>query len=107
VRRFSQRSSLVTLSEINITPLLDLGLWAADYLINTTPLLDKHQSAPPPGGIRQNRSPPRTCDGCNHPRRAYLLNPQRRSLVAIERQWVQEFKYIPNLVSYSSRRNGL
>jgi biopolymer transport protein ExbD len=39
MRRFSQRSQLVTLSEINITPLLDLAFVLLIIFIITTPLL--------------------------------------------------------------------
>ncbi|MCX6927399.1 MAG: biopolymer transporter ExbD [Verrucomicrobia bacterium] len=41
MRRFSQRSSLVTLSEINITPLLELAFVLLIIFVITTPLLDK------------------------------------------------------------------
>ena len=40
MRRFSQRSALVTLSEINITPLLDLAFVLLVIFIITTPLLE-------------------------------------------------------------------
>ena len=52
MRRFSQRSALVTLSEINITPLLDLAFVLLIIFVITTPLLT--QSIPlslPQGGI--------------------------------------------------------
>jgi biopolymer transport protein ExbD len=39
MRRFSQRSHLVTLSEINITPLLDLAFVLLIIFIITTPIL--------------------------------------------------------------------
>ena len=39
MRRFSQRSYLVTLSEINITPLLDLAFVLLIIFVITTPLL--------------------------------------------------------------------
>ena len=41
MRRFSQRSHLVTLSEINITPLLDLAFVLLIIFIITTPLLEQ------------------------------------------------------------------
>ena len=41
MRRFSERSHLVTLSEINITPLLDLAFVLLIIFIITTPLMDK------------------------------------------------------------------
>ena len=41
MRRFSQKSALVTLSEINITPLLDLAFVLLIIFIITTPLLEQ------------------------------------------------------------------
>jgi biopolymer transport protein ExbD len=41
MRRFSQRSALVTLSEINITPLLDLAFVLLIIFVITTPLLQQ------------------------------------------------------------------
>ena len=41
MRRFSQRNSLVTLSDINITPLLDLAFVLLIIFVITTPLLDQ------------------------------------------------------------------
>lgn len=40
MRRYSQRSNLTTLSEINITPLLDLAFVLLIIFIITTPLLE-------------------------------------------------------------------
>ena len=42
MRRFSQRNSLVTLSEINITPLLDLAFVLLIIFVITRPLLEQH-----------------------------------------------------------------
>ncbi len=41
MRRFSQRQNLTTVSEINITPLLDLAFVLLIIFMITTPLLDK------------------------------------------------------------------
>lgn len=41
MRRFSQRNSLVTLSEINVTPLLDLAFVLLIIFIITTPVLEQ------------------------------------------------------------------
>jgi biopolymer transport protein ExbD len=41
MRRFSQRGQMVTLSEINITPLLDLAFVLLIIFIITTPLLEQ------------------------------------------------------------------
>ena len=40
MRRFSQRNALVTLNDINITPLLDLAFVLLIIFIITTPLLE-------------------------------------------------------------------
>ncbi len=45
MRRFSQRNPLVTLSDINITPLLDLAFVLLIIFIITTPLLSKASSS--------------------------------------------------------------
>ena len=47
MRRFSQRNSLVTLSDINITPLLDLAFVLLIIFIITTPLLEQSLSLKP------------------------------------------------------------
>ncbi len=102
MRRFSQRSSLVTLSEINITPLLDLAFVLLIIFIITTPLLEQSINLRlPRGGIPDKpvtaqdvRTVEITREG------VYLLNRQRMSLEAIERQLVQDFRYNPNLVVY-------
>jgi biopolymer transport protein ExbD len=41
MRRFSQRQALVTLSDINITPLLDLAFVLLIIFVITTPLLEQ------------------------------------------------------------------
>ena len=41
MRRFSQRNALVTLSDINITPLLDLAFVLLIIFVITTPLLEQ------------------------------------------------------------------
>lgn len=51
MRRFSQRHSLVTLSDINITPLLDLAFVLLIIFIITTPLMQNSLNVNlPPGG---------------------------------------------------------
>ena len=40
MRRYSQRNSLTTLSEINVTPLLDLAFVLLIIFMITTPLLE-------------------------------------------------------------------
>ena len=56
MRRFSQRNSLVTLAEINITPLLDLAFVLLIIFVITTPLLEQGLNLKlPPGGQADNR----------------------------------------------------
>jgi biopolymer transport protein ExbD len=47
MRRFSQRNSLVTLADINITPLLDLAFVLLIIFVITTPLLEQGTAARP------------------------------------------------------------
>jgi biopolymer transport protein ExbD len=60
MRRFSQRNSLVTLSDINITPLLDLAFVLLIIFIITTPLLEQgldltlHRGGKPDTDIQKN-----------------------------------------------------
>jgi len=53
MRRFSQRSYLVTLSEINITPLLDLAFVLLIIFVITTPLLEQSINLKLPTGMGQ------------------------------------------------------
>jgi biopolymer transport protein ExbD len=56
MRRFSQRNALVTLSEINITPLLDLAFVLLIIFVITTPLLEQGINLKlPPGGQADTR----------------------------------------------------
>ena len=50
MRRFSQRNSLVTLSEINITPLLDLAFVLLIIFVITRPMLEGRVRMQLPGG---------------------------------------------------------
>ena len=87
MRRFSQRSHLVTLSEINITPLLDLAFVLLIIFVITTPLLKPEQSIDlklPTGG-----TPDKAVDRRNlrivevSPQGVYLLDRVRmRSLAS-------------------------
>lgn len=52
MRRFSERNSLVTLSDINVTPLLDLAFVLLIIFMITTPLLEQGMSLDlPQGGV--------------------------------------------------------
>ena len=102
MRRFSQRSALVTLSEINITPLLDLAFVLLIIFVITTPLLE--QSIPltlPKGGTPIKPLPKediRTVEIT--PQGMYSLDRKAMNLAQIEAQLVKDFKANPNLVVY-------
>lgn len=58
MKRFSQRSHLVTLNEINITPLLDLAFVLLIIFVITTPLLEKGLDIKLPTGNNATNQPP-------------------------------------------------
>ena len=101
--RFSQRSHLVTLSEINITPLLDLAFVLLVIFIITTPLLEKGLNVTLPKVTAQpdkqiKKEDIRTVE--IDPRGAYSVNKRPMRLEQLVAQLKQDFKYNPNLVIY-------
>ncbi len=103
MRRFSQRNSLVTLSDINITPLLDLAFVLLIIFVITTPLLE--QSIPlklPQGGGPDPKVDPRDIKTVEiTPQGSYYLNRQpMASLAQLEKNLVADFKFNPNIVVY-------
>ena len=56
MRSFSQRNSLVTLSDINITPLLDLAFVLLIIFVITTPLLEQGLDLRLPEGGKPDKS---------------------------------------------------
>ena len=57
MRRFSQRNSLVTLNEINITPLLDLAFVLLIIFVITTPMLEQGLDLTlPEGGVKDKNT---------------------------------------------------
>ncbi len=103
MRRFSQRSHLVTLSEINITPLLDLAFVLLIIFVITTPLLEQSISLKLPAGGRADvKIDPRdirTVEVSNTG--AYALNKRRmRSADELVRQLAYDFRLNPDLIVY-------
>ncbi len=101
MRRFSQRSALVTLSEINITPLLDLAFVLLIIFVITTPLLEN--SIPvtlPKGGQAAKPVQPRDFRTISITAKGeYALDKQRGiSLDQIEANLVRDFLANTNLV---------
>jgi biopolymer transport protein ExbD len=102
MRRFSQRSHLVTLSEINITPLLDLAFVLLIIFVITTPLLEKSLDINLPRGgktepqLRKNDI--RTVEVSRSG--VYALDRQRLPLAQILSRLVTDVRANPNLVVY-------
>src|SRR5438309_9201639 len=100
MRRFSQRSSLVTLSEINITPLLDLAFVLLIIFVITTPLLEKGLELNLPKATGQSSTVDkrdiRTVE--INAQGNYALNRRVMRLDQLIGQLVQEFRANPNLV---------
>jgi biopolymer transport protein ExbD len=103
MKRFSQRSHMVTLSEINITPLLDLAFVLLIIFIITTPLLSKglelnlpKATAQPDRQIR--REDIRTVEITEQG--AYAMNLQYMSLDQVIAQLVRDYRSNPKLVIY-------
>ena len=102
MRRFSQRSHLVTLSEINITPLLDLAFVLLIIFVITTPLLEKSiELKLPRGGQTEKKLDAKdiatveiTSTGI------YALNKQRMQLPQLIARLAQVYRGNPNLIVY-------
>jgi biopolymer transport protein ExbD len=102
MRRFSQRSALVTLSEINITPLLDLAFVLLIIFVITTPLLEQGMNLKPPTGgtsdakveARDVRTVEISSQG------VYMLGRQKMSLAQIQDNLLKDSHANRNLVVY-------
>ena len=102
MRRFSQRSGLVTLSEINITPLLDLAFVLLIIFVITTPLLEQSiRLNLPKGGQpdpKLSKEDIRTVEIT--PQGSYKLDKMPMSLGQLEGELVKDFRERPNMVVY-------
>jgi biopolymer transport protein ExbD len=106
MKRFSQRSHLVTLNEINITPLLDLAFVLLIIFVITTPLLDKGMELSLPTTRNASDRPP---DRKNvrvveiNAKGDYMLEKRPFSngkLKSLAEELAREFKANPDLVIY-------
>ena len=99
MRRFSQRNSLVTLSEINITPLLDLAFVLLIIFVITTPLLEKSLSVNLARGGNEakiDRDNVKTVEISSAG--VFALDRKRMAPVDIERLLVEAFRRNPNII---------
>jgi biopolymer transport protein ExbD len=103
MRRFSQRSSLVTLSDINITPLLDLAFVLLIIFVITTPLLDKGlelklPKVDAPADKPVNRNDVRTVEIT--PQGTYALKGHPMRLDQLIKELAADLRLNPNMVVY-------
>jgi biopolymer transport protein ExbD len=110
MRRFSQRTHLVTLNEINITPLLDLAFVLLIIFIITTPLLEQGLSLKLPQG--GNPDKPITKQDIRtveiSAQGSLLLDRKPMDLNTLEQWLVYYTKQNPNTVIYiRADENGL
>ena len=100
MRRFSQRNHLVTLNDINITPLLDLAFVLLIIFVITTPLLEQSLKLNLPSGGAVDQSPPRKEDVRTveiSPQGFYVMAGRPASLAEVEATLAQAFRANPRL----------
>ncbi|HOX03556.1 MAG TPA: biopolymer transporter ExbD [Candidatus Paceibacterota bacterium] len=103
MRRFSQRNYLVTLSDINITPLLDLAFVLLIIFVITTPLLTQSIDLrlPPGGRTDRKQLDPRDVRTIEISRDGqYRLDRRVFNLAQIEAELAETYRANPNLVVY-------
>lgn len=102
MRRFSQRNPLVTLSDINITPLLDLAFVLLIIFMITTPLLEQSLKLDLPAGGQEksqvSKNDVRTVEV--NPEGGYVIRGQNVTLPELEIMLVREFQTNPDLALY-------
>jgi biopolymer transport protein ExbD len=102
MRRFSQRNSLVTLSDINITPLLDLAFVLLIIFVITTPLLEKSLDLKLPHGGQTEKKLDKSDIATVEISAAgvYRLNKQPVYLSQLVTRLARDYRDNPNLVVY-------
>lgn len=100
MRRFSQRNSLVTLSDINITPLLDLAFVLLIIFVITTPILDNTlEVTPPEGGRAAPKLDPRNVRLVEITKAGvYRLDSKEITLDDLETQLVRTFQLNKDMI---------
>ena len=103
MRRFSQRNSLVTLADINITPLLDLAFVLLIIFVITTPLLEKgfDLHLPQSGGSTDQKIDKHDIRTVEiDPQGRYSIGKQTMRLDQLIRSLTLDFRANKNLVVY-------
>jgi biopolymer transport protein ExbD len=108
MRRFSSRNHLVTLNEINITPLLDLAFVLLIIFIITTPLLEQSLNLNVPTGTSQGspvrKDQVRTIEV--NPAGGYVLKGKTYTLAEVEQMLANERRTNPDLAVYVRADTG-
>lgn len=108
MRRFSQKNHLITLSDINITPLLDLAFVLLIIFIITTPLLEQNIKMTLPAGgaegstVRKDQV--RTIEV--NPRGGYVIQRRQYDLAGIQAYLAAEHARDPNVAIYIRADRG-
>jgi biopolymer transport protein ExbD len=104
MRRFSQRNSLVTLSDINITPLLDLAFVLLIIFVIISPSIRSAQEQSIRMKLPKGGQPDRVVDPKDvmtveaSPQGFYVLNGRRLPLNQIEAELGRAARANPNLI---------
>jgi len=101
MRRFSQRNRLVTLSEINVTPLLDLAFVLLIIFVITTPMLEQSLDLklPVAAGARNPANETDTVVVEVNPDQEYTFRQRKmESLAQLEGELAQAYRGNSNLI---------
>jgi biopolymer transport protein ExbD len=99
MRRFSQRNHLVTLNEINITPLLDLAFVLLIIFVITTPNLEQsiHLKLPTGGAEKSSTRQDQVRTVEVNPEGGFRVKPNNYTLDQLEGYLRTEFQKDPEL----------
>lgn len=104
MRRFSERNSLVTLSDINITPLLDLAFVLLIIFVITTPLLEQGMNLKLPavgGRVDPSQLDPKDIKTVEvNPQGHYMLGGQWMTLDQITVKLTDEYRRNRRMLVY-------
>ncbi len=101
IRRVSKRNELVTLSEINITPMLDLAFVLLIIFIIATPLLEQGMNLNlPKGGDTEARLPEIKHTIDITPAGQFRLDGRQVGMPAMEQELVRVFRGNTNMVIF-------